>query len=89
MVQTLQAWNLTPGQVLETLDTPPETGLSQAGAARRLAEHGRNELVESGLRNPWRILATQFIEVMVLLLMVAAAISLLVGDLKDASGEYD
>ena len=75
---------MTPGQVLETLDTPPETGLSQAEAARRLAEHGRNELVESGLRNPWHILATQFIEVMVVVLIVAAAISLLVGDLKDA-----
>jgi Ca2+-transporting ATPase len=36
------------------------------------------------LRNPWRILATQFIEVMVVVLIVAAAISLLVGDLKDA-----
>ncbi len=84
MAQTVQAWNLTPAQVLETLDTPPETGLSQAEAARRLAEHGRNELVESGLRNPWHILATQFIEVMVVVLIVAAAISLLVGDLKDA-----
>ncbi len=79
-----QPWTLTASQVLELLDTPPETGLSQAEAARRLAEHGRNELVESGLRNPWRILATQFIEVMVVVLMVAAAISLLVGDFKDA-----
>ena len=47
-----QTWTLTPDQVLEALDTPPETGLSQAEAARRLAEHGPNELIEQGLEKP-------------------------------------
>ncbi len=78
-----QPWRLTPNQVLDALDTPPQTGLSQAEAARRLAEHGPNELIERGLRSPWRILAAQFTEVMVVVLIVAAAISFLVGDLKD------
>jgi Ca2+-transporting ATPase len=78
-----QPWRLTPDQVLETLDTPPQTGLSQAEAARRLAEHGPNELIERGLRSPWRILAAQFTEVMVIVLIVAAVISFVVGDLKD------
>jgi Ca2+-transporting ATPase len=75
---------LTPDQILKALDTPPETGLSQAEAACRLTEHGPNELIEGGLRNPWRILAAQFTEVMVVVLIVAAAIAFLVGDLKDA-----
>jgi len=35
------------------------------------------------LRSPWRILLAQFTEVMVIVLIVAAAISFLVGDLKD------
>ena len=78
-----QSWTLTPDQVLEALHTSPETGLSEAEAARRLAEHGPNELIERGLRSPWRILASQFTEVMVVVLMVAAAISFVVGDIKD------
>jgi Ca2+-transporting ATPase len=83
MERVQQPWRLTPDQVLEALDTPPETGLSQAEAQRRLAEHGPNELIERGLRSPWRILVAQFTEVMVVVLIVAAAISFLVGDLKD------
>jgi len=79
-----QIWTLTLDQVLEALDTPLETGLSQAEAERRLAEVGLNELTEQGLRSPWRILAAQFTEVMVIVLIVAAAISLAIGDLKDA-----
>ena len=35
MEQRQQPWNLTPGQALEALDTPPERGLSQVEAALR------------------------------------------------------
>ena len=56
MERVQQPWRLTPDQVLEALDTPPETGLSQAEAQRRPDEHGPNELIERGLRSPWRIL---------------------------------
>ena len=84
MERPQQPWRLTPDQVLEALDTPPEKGLSEAEANRRLVEHGPNELIERGLRSPWRILATQFTEVMVIILIVAAAVSLLIGDIKDA-----
>ena len=38
------------------------------------------------MRSPWRVLSTQFTEVIVEVLVVAAAISLLVGDLKCALG---
>ena len=84
MEHPIQAWTLTPDEVVKALGTSPETGLSQAEAERRLAEYGPNELTERGLRSPWRILAAQFTEVMVIVLIVAAAISLAVGDLKDA-----
>ena len=84
MERRQQPWRLTLDQVLEAQDTPFETGLSEAEANRRLIEHGPNELIERGLRSPWRILATQFTEVMVIILIVAAAISLLIGDIKDA-----
>lgn len=84
MERQQQPWRLTLDQVLEAQDTPFETGLSEAEANRRLVEHGPNELIERGLRSPWRILATQFTEVMVIILIVAAAVSLLIGDIKDA-----
>ncbi len=76
-------WLLTPDEVLKALDTSLETGLSQAEAERRLAEYGANELTEQGLRSPWSILAAQFTEVMVVVLIVAAAIAFAVGDPKD------
>jgi Ca2+-transporting ATPase len=78
-----QAWTLTPDEVVKALGTSPETGLSQAEAERRLGEYGPNELTERGLRSPWRILAAQFTEVMVIVLIVAAAIAFAIGDLKD------
>jgi len=83
MEQPKQIWMLTLDEVLEALDTSPKTGLSQAEAERRLATVGPNELTERGLRSPWRILAAQFTEVMVVVLIVAAAIAFAVGDLKD------
>ncbi|MBN1247584.1 MAG: cation-translocating P-type ATPase [Anaerolineae bacterium] len=83
MENSAPMWTLAPDEVLQTLDTPLETGLSQTEAERRLAEHGPNELTEQGLRSPWRILGAQFTEVMVVVLIVAAAIAFAVGDLKD------
>jgi Ca2+-transporting ATPase len=83
MEQPKQVWTLTPDEVIKALDTSSETGLSQAEAERRLAEVGPNELTERGLRSPWRILAAQFTEVMVIVLIVAAAIAFAVGDIKD------
>jgi len=83
MENTAPIWTLTPDQVLRSLDTLLETGLSQDEAERRLGEYGPNELTERGLRSPWRILAAQFTEVMVIVLIVAAAIAFAVGDVKD------
>ena len=34
-----QPWRLTPDQVLEALDTPPEKGLSEAEVACRAGRH--------------------------------------------------
>jgi Ca2+-transporting ATPase len=84
MKQRQQAWSWTASQVLETLGTRPETGLSQAEAARRLAEYGPNELIERGLKSPWRILWEQLTAIMVVILIIAAVVSLALGDYKDA-----
>ena len=71
--------------VLQQLNTTAEYGLTQSEAEKRLAQHGPNELVDRGAKSPWRILFEQFKSVMVLILIAAAVLSLIVGDLKDAA----
>ncbi len=70
-------------EVLSLLNSDAEAGLGPAEVQRRLAEHGPNELVERGLKSPWRILWEQFTELMVVILIVAAVISGALGDWKD------
>ena len=66
------------------LKTDPSQGLSEEEARRRLAEYGYNELIESGLKSPWRILWEQLTATLVVILIVAAVIAALLGDYKDA-----
>jgi P-type Ca2+ transporter type 2C len=70
--------------VLKQLDVEPSHGLSEQEAARRLEEYGRNELVERGARNPWRILWEQLTSSVVVVLIVAAVVSALLQDYKDS-----
>lgn len=71
--------------LLQHLQTDPEHGLSQAQVEEHRKRHGRNEIVDSGVKSPWRILYEQFTATMVLILMIAAMVSLFLGDLKDAA----
>ncbi len=59
-------------------------GLSAADAARRLAEHGRNELAEGKAISPWTIFLGQFKNLIVWILIVAGVISGLLGEGADA-----
>ena len=76
---------LSADEMLRSLQVDRSTGLSQGEAERRLAECGRNEIVEAGARSAWLILWDQFTELMVVILIVAAAISLVLKDYKDAA----
>ncbi len=69
--------------VLQNLKTDATAGLDEGEAARRLAEFGPNELVERGSKSPWRILWEQLTATMVVILIVAALSSALLGDYKD------
>ncbi|MFA5835902.1 MAG: cation-translocating P-type ATPase [Bellilinea sp.] len=66
------------------LDTEIKTGLDPAEAEQRLQTHGPNELVDRGLKSPWKILWEQVTEVMVLILIIAAGISFFLGENLDA-----
>lgn len=74
---------LSLNEVIRTLDTDIEKGLQPDEVAKRLEKYGANELIERGLKSPWRILLEQFTEVMVIVLIIAAAISGLLGEFKD------
>jgi len=54
-------------------------GLTGAEAARRLAEYGPNELQAAHRISPWRILFEQFKNVLIVILLVATALSAFLG----------
>ena len=70
--------------VLTQLNVNASRGLTEAEAARRLKEYGRNELVGTGIRSLWGILWGQLTALMVLILIGAAVVSALMADYKDA-----
>src|SRR5215216_4178887 len=69
---------------LGALKTQTETGLSQNEAESRLTQYGRNELVDKGGRTPLKIFWEQITATMVLILIAAAVIAGLLGDLKNS-----
>jgi Ca2+-transporting ATPase len=75
---------LGPRELVETLGSDAEHGLSAAEAARRLAEHGRNELAEGRRTPPILLFLNQFKDFMVLVLIGATLISGLLGEYMDA-----
>ncbi|HET7723701.1 MAG TPA: HAD-IC family P-type ATPase, partial [Propionibacteriaceae bacterium] len=65
--------------VLEKLDSSP-AGLSSAEAASRLRRYGLNELTGHRSVSAWRILLQQFRNVLIIILLVATAISVALGE---------
>ena len=74
---------LTIHETQQLLNTSKE-GLHQSVAEERLLENGKNELVEKKKKPFWILLLNQFKDLMILILLVAAAISIAIGDFKDA-----
>jgi Ca2+-transporting ATPase len=74
---------LASEEVAQRLQTSPQSGLSAAEAADRLARFGPNALQEKRARSPWRMLFDQFADFMIIVLIVAAIISGIVGDVED------
>jgi Ca2+-transporting ATPase len=69
------AYRLSADEVVAALDTDARRGLSEAEARARLARHGRNELAADKPVPAWRRFLGQFRDVLVVLLLVATAIS--------------
>lgn len=75
---------LTPQESIQQINSDLENGLTAAEAARRFAEYGPNELVERGTKSPWAIWLEQFTGIMVVILMISAIVSVILGETTDA-----
>ncbi len=80
-----ESWHTIPAeQVLEKLQSDPKVGLSQDEVQRRQAEHGPNKLVDVRRKQWYQILLPQFTNVLIIILLIAAAIAFAVGEAGDA-----
>jgi Ca2+-transporting ATPase len=67
------------------LESDHSLGLNQAEARDRLARFGANELKRIGARPWFVVLANQFFDALILILIIAAAVSLFIGHIIDAA----
>jgi len=70
--------------VVDRLETRIGEGLTQAEAGKRLEEHGPNELAEKPRPGFFKMLMAQFSNFLVIILIIAAIVSLLLGEIVDA-----
>jgi len=83
-MSTPPPWHQREAQELLTEQSvDPTRGLSQDEVTRRLERFGANALQSQTRHGPWRLLLAQFTDFMVLVLLVAAVVSGLIGDLID------
>ncbi|HEX7972122.1 MAG TPA: HAD-IC family P-type ATPase, partial [Thiobacillus sp.] len=75
---------LSSEEAVTRLDSDRDRGLSAEAAAARLAQYGPNILRESGRRHPLAMLAAQFTDFMILVLVAAAVIAGVIGEPQDS-----
>jgi P-type Ca2+ transporter type 2C len=73
----------TPQEAMETLEVNSQ-GLTQQQAAERLVQYGPNELKKEKGRNPLKLLLGQFTNILMIILLLAIALSFAVGEWADA-----
>lgn len=73
-------------EVLKSLDVSPETGLSEKEAAARREKYGENKLAEKKKKSLLVRFFAQFKDVMIVILLIAAAISFAIA-IKDGSAK--
>lgn len=75
---------LSPAAAAAALQTDIAQGLSSQEADKRLLTHGENRLAEARKRPAWLKFLDQFRNLLVIVLLFAAALAWLIGDIKDA-----
>ena len=76
-----QIWQRSGKDLLDTLESGPG-GLTSHEAARRLERYGPNELREGGKKSTFRIFLEQFADFLVIILILAAVVSAVLGDVE-------
>lgn len=81
----VSSWHtLTTTAALATLQSDSQQGLPTESVATRLRQYGANRLLEAKPRSVWLKFLDQFKNLLVIVLLIAAALAWLIGDLKDA-----
>ena len=75
----LHFYNQGTNEILEKLKTDETSGLSTEEANRRLVEYGYNQLTSKRKKSLFQIFMAQFKSFMIIILLIAAAISGVVG----------
>ncbi len=84
IVEAAVPWHAKPiSAVLELLRTDPKGGLSSQEAKKRRKLYGPNRIEAEHKERWYRILLRQFTDVLILILLVAAAISFAIGETGD------
>ena len=78
------AYRQTGTALAQQLQVDVSQGLTDAAAAQRLQTYGPNEIPAGQQRPWWRMLASQFTDFMILVLLAAALVSGIVGEPEDA-----
>jgi len=83
-MDTKTPWHtLSTDEVLAKLQSSLD-GLTNEEAARRLAEYGPNELTVAPRSSPWKLLLDQLKNGLIVILLVAAALSAFLGLIVEA-----
>jgi len=79
------AWHaMSAANAQRSQNVEAASGLDETEAASRLATHGHNRLAEKPPRSRWLLLADQFRSLLILVLIGAAVLAAVIGDIKDA-----
>ncbi|MBG6109607.1 Ca2+-transporting ATPase [Flavobacterium sp. CG_9.10] len=76
-------WHLLPlSEITQLFNTTPN-GIDQVTASERLNEHGKNQIEDTKKKSVFQMILSQLSDFMILILIVAAIISGIIGDVTD------
>ena len=78
-------WHALDVDTVERLLATSRSGLASGEAAERLETHGRNQLEDEAPVHPLRVFVGQFADPLIVILLVAGAVTIALGELLDTS----
>lgn len=86
-MENLNAHSKEAEEVVETLDSDIEGGLTESQVEQRIEKYGRNELKKEKGKSAWDIFIGQFKDFLIYLLLFAIVISIIIGFYNLSRGE--